>query len=71
MHWSVERSLRGVGVGVDMVSVCGCRVFRNALVSSSVSSQAVIGFVCSHEVCLVCAVVKGLVCRWPNIKAIC
>lgn len=30
MHWSVERSLRGVGVGVAMV-FCGCRGIRDAL----------------------------------------
>ena len=31
MHWSVERSLRGVGVGVAMVFCGCCRGFRDAL----------------------------------------
>ena len=53
MHWSVERSLRGVGVGVAMV-FCGCWGFRKALVFSSVSSYVVKGFMCSHEIYLVC-----------------
>jgi hypothetical protein len=53
MHWSVERSLRGVGVGVAMVSVVvGGFVLRWFL--SSVSSYVVEGFMCSHEIYLVC-----------------